>query len=222
MEMIRHIICQHRIEVEVWPALAEVYFQDERFVNPVNTKVQFEAAVYNAPTSRLTWKVNALDGGPPAGSIDAAGLYIAPLKDSLPYGLTELVTATALDDPLRQAQARVCVIGLGPEPPPKPKVELYPRRIDLYYRKYHDNTYMDLSNTMQLFRSRLFNADASQIEWLVNGAWAADGAEFMYKPAADSGSPATVNVTVRLKTDHSIMDWATVSLLNYDWPGIVA
>lgn len=224
-----HVVCQHQVEVEVWPALAEVYFRDERFVNPVNTKVQFEAAVYNAPTSRVTWEVHALDGGPGAGVIDAAGLYLAPLKGSLPYGFTEIVTATSVDDPFRQAHARVCVIGLGPEPKPKPRVEIFPRRANLYYSGNLDSTdhneYIDASNTMQLFRARLFHADPASLEWLLdlNTNPEPQGPEFpdfLYRPAA-FGNPTTVRVTVRLSTDHTILDWATVSLLNYEWPGIV-
>lgn len=217
----RNIVCQHRIEVEVSPATAEVCFQDERFSNPVDAQVRFSASVYNAPTSRVTWQVSALDGGPAAGTIDQAGLYIAPAKGSLPFGLTEIVTVTSIDDPFRQAQARVTVVGLGPLPKPKPRVEIYPRRVDLYYPQGHDNACIDSSNTMQLFRARVFHAEGQPLEWLVNGGAPTEAPDFMYSLSAP-GWPATTRITVRLKNDPGVSDWATVSQLNYDWPGIIS
>jgi len=69
-----HVICQHRIEVEVWPAAAEVSLRDERYAQPLEAHVQFSASVYNSPSNRVTWQVLDLDGGPGAGTIDAAGL----------------------------------------------------------------------------------------------------------------------------------------------------
>src|ERR1700676_87332 len=112
----RHIVCQHRVEVEVSPATAEVCFQDERFAHPFNTMVQFQAYVYNAPSNRVTWQGLNPQGGAGAGTIDAGGLYVAPLKGVHPYSLTDLVVATSVDDPFRRALAHVAIVGLGPEP----------------------------------------------------------------------------------------------------------
>jgi hypothetical protein len=227
-----HLICQHRIEVEVWPPAAEVCFRDERYANPFNTKVQFEAHVLNGPTNRVTWEVHNLDGGAGAGTIDAAGLYLAPLKDSLPYGFTDVIVATAVDDPFRRAYARVSVVGLGPAPPPPPRLEIYPRRVDLYYPEYYPlgggfnfDGYIDSSNMMQVFRALVWNASSSDVEWSCNGgpvAVTGSGPEYVYRlTPSQTGSPMTFHVEAKLSTDPTIGDFATVSLLNYWWPGVV-
>jgi hypothetical protein len=227
------LICQHRIEVEVWPPAAEACFRNERFSNPVNTKVQFEAHVFNAPTNRVTWAVHNLDGGAGAGSIDAGGLYLAPDKGSLPYGFTDIVVAASLDDPSRRAYAKVSVVGLGPLPPPPPRIEVYPRRVELYYPMYFPpgvpanyNAYIDSSNTMQLFRALVRRASPSDVQWTSDGgpvAVVGSGAEYMYKlPNSESGSSRTTfHVQAALASDPAVVDQATVTLLNYWWPGIV-
>lgn len=223
-EFCGHVICQHRIEVEVAPAQAEVCFRDERFSHPLNAKAQFEAIVYNAPSSRVTWAVHGLDGGPGAGIIDAQGLYVAPLKGpSLPFAFTEIVTATSVDDATRNASARVAVVGLGPEPKPKPIVEIYPRRVNLYYRLDPPNNYIDPSNQMQLFRALLYHSDSAEFEWLRDdtGQLFDNGPEYLYQPATLFGNETTVHVTVRLKgVSPEIKDTATITILNYAWPGI--
>lgn len=214
-----HVVCQHQIEVEIWPAAAEVLFRDERYANPLDTKIQFHATVYNAPSDRVMWQVTGSGGRPGAGVIDPAGLYIAPPKGTLPYGFSEIVTATSVDDPFRKAHARVVVIGLGPEPRPPPKVEVYPQRASLYYPEGVHNAHIDASNTMQLFRAALYHANSDDLEWLVDASPSHTGAEFFYK-VTGSGPAGEVSIEVRLQSDHSVKDEATVSLLNYSWPGI--
>lgn len=220
--VVHHVICQHQIEVEVWPAMAEVFFQDERYVNPVNTQVQFDAIVYNAPTDRVTWEVKNLNDGPGVGTIDASGLYKSPPKGSLPHGLTDVIVATAIDDPSRKAYARVALIGIGPEPEPLPKLEIFPKRVYLYYRSGPHNEYIDASNTKQLFWALLCNT-ASNLEWQASdnaSSWH-EGPWFLYEPSAISGSPKTVKIAARLKDDINIKDEATVILINYAWPDII-
>jgi len=63
-----------------------------------------------------------LQGGPGAGTIDAAGLYLAPDKGSLPFGLTDIVVATSTDDPFRKAFARVAIVGWDPNQSPPPRL----------------------------------------------------------------------------------------------------
>lgn len=214
-----HYVCRHRVEVAVWPATAELVFRDERHAHPVNTQVQFDATVFNAPTNRVVWQVHGVDGGPGAGTVDASGLYIAPAKGSLPYGLTEVVTAVSVDDPFRRAHAQVVLVGLGPEPPPQPRVEVYPSRARLYYRTGHHNDHIDDSNKMQLFRALLFHADPAQLLWEKNSVPVAAGPEYLYK-VVDT-DPSDFDITVRLSTAAGVEDRAKVSLLNYHWPGIV-
>lgn len=212
------IICQHQVEVEVWPAVAEVYYQDERYIDPVNTQVQFDAVVYNAPTDKVTWQVRSLSGGPGAGTIDAAGLYKSPPKGMLPHGLTDIIVATSVDNPFRKAYARVSLIGRGPEPPPIPKLEIFPRWTHLYRDSGYHNDHIDESNTMQLFQTIIRNT-TSKVKWQTNdGPSSVEGSSYLYKP---TGFSNPVTITASLVDDPSIKDEAKVILINYSWPGIV-
>lgn len=216
----RHVICQHRVEVEVSPASAEVCFRDERFTHPFNTMVQFHAFVYNAPSNRVTWQVLNPQGGPGAGTVDAGGLYVAPLKGAHPYALTDLVVATSVDDHFRRALAHVAVVGLGPEPKPVPRIQIFPHRAYLYHPQGPHNDYIDTSNTMQLFRVLALHADPAQVQWNVDGgATAATGPEFLYQ-LSGTGPVKTIRVNASIPGSPPVADWATVTLLNYDWPGI--
>jgi hypothetical protein len=227
-----HVICQHRIEVEVWPAAAEVSFRDERFAQPLEAQVQFSAFVYNAPSNRVTWQVLDLHGGPGAGTIDAAGLYTAPAKADLPtgltapYSLTDIVVATSVDDHFRKAFAHVEIVGWGPEPPPAPRVEIYPHRVYLYYQDGPYNNYIDPSNTMQLFRAIVHHADPAQVMWSISGVGVADtgpdyGPEHLFTAPA-TGSAQEVRIDAKIPgTTPIAADSVTVSLSNYFWPGIV-
>jgi len=215
MHNCRQFVCQHRIEVEVYPALAEVCFRDERFAQPEEAIVQFQASVYNAPSSRVVWKVVDVNGQPGAGTIDNAGLYVSPLKGTLPFGLTDIVVATSVDDPFRQAYARVAIVGLGPEPQPAPRLEVYPHRVYLYYPAGADNNYIDASHNMQLFQALVQHADPALVTWTPGGS---TGPEFLYQ-VAGAGAQTTLAVTATLPGGAS--DSATVTLLNYNWPGIV-
>jgi hypothetical protein len=213
------VICQHRVEVEVWPATAEVTFRDERFAQPLEAQVQFSAFVYNAPSNRVTWQVLDLQGGPGAGTIDAAGLYLAPDKGSLPFGLTDIVVATSTDDPFRKAFARVAIVGLGPEPKPAPTIEVYPHRTYLYYPSGYNNDYIDGCNKMQIFRAMVCHADPALVEWSISGAPVHTGPEYLF---TSSGWPSAVRIDATVPvTTPAVTDWATVTLLNYTWPGIV-
>ena len=217
-----HIICEHQIEIEVWPACAEVYFQDEAHCDPANTQVRFDAIVHNAPSCAVLWKVCSLGGGPGMGSIDASGLYTAPPKGDLLNGDTEIIVATAADDPFRQARAFVTLIGRGPEPPPPPSIMVLPKRANVYYRTGENNDYIDKSNTRQVFRALVANSDSS-VDWQVNHTTvlAADPSHlFCYTPTANSGSDTVVTITAMLSSQNAVKDEAKVVLVNYKWPGI--
>ncbi|MBI4377902.1 MAG: hypothetical protein HY578_02270 [Nitrospinae bacterium] len=218
-----HVICRHQIEVEVVPALAEVYFQDERYEDAVDTQVRFTASVYNAPTEKVSWQVLSLAGGPGAGTIDASGLYTAPLKGGHPFTVTDIIVATSVDDPMRKAYVRVTIVGRGPEPLPVPKLEVFPKTAFLYYPEGAHNNHIDKSNTMQLFRTRIHNALNPQIKWYVDNTEKQSGYQdwYLYE-LSGSGAQKTVrikaSITIGLNT---IQDEAVVMQLNYSWPGIV-
>jgi hypothetical protein len=217
------MVCQHQVEIEVWPASAEVYFHDERYADPVNTQVRFDAAVYNAPNCEVKWEVRALDGSPGQGQVDSTGLYTAPDKDGLNSGLTQIVVATAVADPKRQAFAYVTLVGRGPEPPPVATVLILPQRVNLYYRLGGDSAWIDDSNKVQVFRAVVQNSP-SNLNWFV-GASAVPEAEhgplFYFSPAAASGSDTFIPIRAQLATDATVKSEAKVVLVNYTWPGIV-
>jgi hypothetical protein len=231
--VIHHVVCQHQVEVEVWPSVAEVYFKDERFVHPVNTQVQFEASVYNAPTNRVTWQVTDLNGAPGPGNIDAAGLYTAPLKGAIQNGFTVLVVATSVDDPFRKAYAKIALIGHGPEPKPVPRLEIYPKDAYLYYPDGHHNEHIDDTNTKRLFEARIRDTALTEVEWLVDatpgspgGVSPRDGVAGKYDDrylheVTGAGMFTKVEVIARLRQNTSVRDTAMVFVHNYDWPGIV-
>ncbi len=225
--IVHHLVCQHRVEVEVWPALAEVYFQNERYVDPVNTKVQFDAAVYNGPTNLVTWRVNDPKGAPGLGTIDDYGLYVAPkFNPAWPYGITEIITATAVDDPSRQAYARVALMGRGPEPKPDPKIEIFPKKAYLYYDPATgNNDFIDVSNTRQFFRANLYCSPPAEVDWFVGEEPGWDykktGWWYLFDPDGQGVDFQTAKVTARLKDKPQIRDEAIVVMLNYAWPGII-
>lgn len=222
-QVFHQIVCQHQIEVEVWPANAEVYFRDERYTDPVNTQVRFHASVYNGMSSKVNWDVQDPAGNPGAGSIDPTGLYLAPPKGSLSHGTTDIIIATAAENPFRKAYAFVTLIGNGPEPIPHPTVEIFPRQAYLYYPQGHDNAYIDQSNTQQLFRATIRHSTGTAVEWLVDSVvqgGAGTAPWFLYQ-VTGSGSPKVVRVSVRLSTQPAIIDEAKVIQINYTWPGLV-
>ena len=218
------IVCQHQVEVEVWPAQAEVYFQKEAHIDPVNTQVRFDAIVYNAASNNVLWEVTDIAGNPGAGTIDPTGLYTAPPMG--PHGLTDIVVATSIDDPMRKASAMVSLIGFGPAPTPDPIIEIFPKRAYVYYplNKNSDdfNEYIDASNTKCLLRAYIRNSDYDQVIWEFNGiekepSW--NKPWFIYKPEK-LGDNAEINIEARLKNDPNIKDQMNLFVLNYKWPGM--
>lgn len=217
-----HIICRHRVEIEVWPQSAELYFRDERYCNPANTQFRFAATVYNAPDDAVAWSVYALDGKPGLGTIDASGQYCAPDKGGLTSGYTEVVVAAAQADPLRRAEAYVTVVGLGPEPLPPPIIMLLPRKVTLYYRDGYNNGFIDESNTMQMFEALVQNSSAG-ITWLIDNlpAPGADNSRFYLYKVPSSGPDKAVTITAKIGGPPAASDSAKVVLVNYKWPDVI-
>ncbi len=223
--MVHEIECRHQVEVEVWPASATAYFQDERFVNPIDTQVRFDAAIYNSPYW-VTWEVKSLAGGPGAGTIDPSGLYTAPPKGTYPHGLTDLIVATTVEAPHRQAYARVTLIGFGPAPQPVSRLQIFPKQAYIYASLEASalNTFIDQSNRQQRFVASIHNLPlgaSPQIKWQVVGFGlsATDTDFFLVKSSDLPAAQSDVFVTATLGAPYDITDTARIYLLNYAWPG---
>lgn len=208
--------CCNKIEIIIEPANSKVYFSDEAYVDPVNTQTRFSATVFNSSSTAVKWLVSSANGGPGAGSIDAYGLYTAPNKGLLANGYTDVVTAISLEDPTRRASALVTVQGEGPEPVAESIIEIYPKRVNLYFRHGAKNQYIDACNKSQRFDYRKINCPDDEVEWSSSyGMVDINGHYF----APDSGSTSsTAQVKVALKHDPGVYDTAFITLLNYYWP----
>ena len=234
IRVVHHMVCRHQVEVAVQPPRAELYFHDERWVDPINTQLRFEAVVYNADRG-VTWQVLAPGGGPGAGTIDATGVYRAPDKGALASGTTDVVVATARADPLRKAFAWVTLVGLGPLPEPAPRIEIWPKHVTLFYANLHDNPYIDDSNKLFVFRAFPRHAAIPTVQWAIKAPTTvlAPGTVTLsstdtdlctyWAPAPPSGPPyppVEVTITAQLPAYSGVQDDATVVLLNYVWPGL--
>ena len=217
-DVYHQIVYRHQVEIEVWPARAEVHFADDWTANPATAQVRFEAQVYNSSQGH-SWAVLNIAGGPGQGTIDASGLYRAPPKSGLASGTSELVVATSREDPLRKATAWVTLVGLGPKPAKAAEVAIFPRRANLYYRSGANNNMIDEGNKVRQFEATVFNTGA-QVEWLVNNApQGVVGPWFLYQTPA-AGAPTLITVRARLQGDPGVFAEAKVLQLNYDWPGV--
>lgn len=219
VKIVHHLVSRHGVELEIRPARATLYFQDERGIDPVDTLIRFEAVVYNSDRG-ATWQVLAPDGAPGAGSIDVTGLYRAPNKNGLPSGTTDVVVASARADPLRKAFALVTVVGRGPAPTPTPRIEIWPKQRGLYYQSGADNAYIDDSNKKQLFRASLSHAPAPQVTWLVDGVVQGGTDTWFLYEAPANGAGALVTVAAQIQAVPAVQDNAKIIVRNYDWPGL--
>ncbi|MGH7119779.1 MAG: hypothetical protein ACREFP_12445 [Acetobacteraceae bacterium] len=217
--IVHHAVCRHRVEVEVRPAAAELYFHDERWIDPVNTQIRFEAVAYNTDTG-VTWQVLAPGGGPGAGAIDATGSYLAPNKGALASGTTDIVVATARADPLRKACAFVTLVGLGPLPAPQPVIEIWPKSRTLYYVNGADNSYIDDCNKMQLFRAFPKNSPGGGVTWRIDGAVQTGNDIFFLYSSPNSGTVASHAVSAEIQGMPTVADTAKLIVRNYVWPGL--
>src|SRR5262249_20168477 len=148
---------------------------------------------------------------------DASGLYRAPPKGALASGATEIVVASAREDPLRKAFSWVTLVGVGPQPVTPPEVTIWPKRVNLYYAHGANNDYIDDCNKRCEFSSAIYGA-AAQTEWLVDGAPHGLGPKFVYT-APNTGAPSVVIVRAQLQGQPTVFDEATIFQRNYDWPG---
>jgi hypothetical protein len=221
VEVVHHVTRRHRAELEVWPARAVVAFRDERSANPVDTRVRFEATVFNACNTAVRWDVLDPKGGPGAGSIDETGLYSAPAFASSLDGHTDVVVATLVEDPLRTAYAWVTLVGQGPWPVQAPRIEVRPKTAVLYYPNGHDNAFIDASNTMQFFRAKIRDSSTTAVEWRVDGVVqpGETGELFLYR-VLGAGATKKVRIEVRIAGVAGAADRAEVMQINYDWPGL--
>jgi hypothetical protein len=223
---IHHLICQHQIEVEIWPPSAEVYFEDERYSDPANSQIRFDATVYNASTDRVIWSVQNLNGEQGAGSIDSTGLYVAPHKGSFVHGTTDLIVASSSEDRFRRAYAFVTLIGAGPEPKPAAKVEIYPKVTELYFPR--TKNFIDESNTKQVFHALVKNHVNQNVVWT---ATSNPNISSPFTLMPDINTPTCllslntssdsfnwIEIKAALTDDATIFDEAKVVPIHYYWP----
>jgi hypothetical protein len=221
--VVHHMLYRHQVEVAVQPPRTELYFRDERWIDPIDTQIRFEAVVYNSDRG-ATWQVLAPDGGTGHGTIDATtGLYQAPDKGTLDSGTTDVVVATARADPLRKAFAWVTLVGLGPLPVPPPRIEIWPKLVTLYYWNNDDNTYIDDSNKLWVFRAFPRHATNPTVQWSATAGTVVTGSpdtSWCTYTAPASGGIAEATITAALASDSTVTDDAKVVLLNYIWSGL--
>ncbi len=214
--------CEHQVEIELWPPNAEAYFANERYADPATAQVRFDATVYNAPTSRIRWDVRDASGNLGKGTIDNTGVYHAPPKTAgMDSGMTEIVCATAVDDPLRKAFAYVTIVGRGPAPAPIPTILILPKTTEVFYpgTEYH-NEYMDPSKTVQRFEAIITKTTDRQVIWKFNTVeQVGHTLPWINYRAIGPGGTAFVKVTATLKNHPSVHDEAELVVTNYVWPG---
>jgi len=218
VDVIHHVVCRHQVEVEVSPPRAELYFGDERWTDLIDTQIRFEATVFNSELG-VHWQVYDAAGGPGAGTIDATGLYQAPAKGGVASGHTDVVVATSVEDPLRKAYAWITLIGEGPLQAPDPRIEIWPRRVNLYYATTNDNTYIDDSNKIQLFQATIWNSTIQTVTWQVHSGAGIIDANGLYR-APNSGADQQLVIVRGYINSTTLYDEAKVVLLNYVWPGL--
>lgn len=217
--IVHHAVCQHRVEVVVSPARAQLVFQDEADADPINTRIRFEATVLNSDRG-VTWQVVSPMGGPGAGTIDATGLYRTPPFAAHASGVTDIVVATSRADPLRRAYAWLTVVGRGPASAPRARVEIWPRRATIYH-KTGNARYVDACNKRQVFRAYVTHAANPDVKWIVGGVPRAggppDSSWFIFE---GDGAEALQDVVIRaeLGADPSVSDHALVTVRDYNWP----
>ena len=216
---VRDIVCRPRAEVEVSPATAELYFADERWVDPINTQIRFAATTYNSDRG-VTWQVLAPEGGPGAGTIDETGLYRSPVKGALASGSSDVVVATCRADPLRRAFAWVTLIGLGPLEPPVPRIDVWPPTATVYYQSGEDNQYISDSNKVRLFRAELFDSPGPGVVWQIDGVVQTGNQPWFLYTAPVSGGTAAVALTAQSQAAPATTTQVRIVLLNYFWPGL--
>lgn len=228
--VVREVRCIHQVEVEIWPSNAEVYFRNERYVDPVSTQVRFSAAVYNAAKDQVYWAVLNLDGGPGRGQIDASGLYTAPVHAPGVHGTTDVIVASAADDPTRRAYAHVTLVGAGPVAVAAPTIELFPRQAQLYYPAKNEtddpNRFIDVSNTRQLFRARVRDVNEGALTWQINGVPGtftttlldADRVCELVVSAAGAVPEQRIDISVRISAAPQVIARASARVSHYSWP----
>lgn len=214
--VVHHVTRRHRAGLEVWPPRATVAFRDEHGANPANTVQRLEAFVVNARSSAVRWEVHAPGGGAGVGAIDATGLYRAPDWAPGLSGRTDVVAATLVEDPLRTAYAWIALVGDGPAPALMPRILVRPKHAYLYHPAGADNSFIDASNTMQIFRASVHDAPAGPIAWRVDGALRPETGDQLLFRLTGSGGVGGHEVRAEVP---GASDTARVTTINYDWPG---
>ncbi len=164
-------------------------------VTPTSATVQIGTATrfwptVTLPTKTLTWKINGVIGGSPTvGTIDADGLYTAPLTVPTPATVTILATSTS--DPSQSATVTATIVTTPPV---------------AIYGPLPSTSIIQVGTTQQLI-APVENTIDTSVTWLVNGIVGGNNTVGTISPAGlflapgRMPNPSTVTVTAVANAD---------------------
>ena len=161
---------------------------------------QFAVTVGGTTNQNVTWYVDNIKGGNASvGTVDASGLYTAPL--SLPSGETVSVSAVSVADTTKSASASISIVA-----------NASPVAVSI-----SPTSAVVQGNMTQQFTAQIAGTSNTSVKWLVNGTIGGSGTLgtissnglYMAPPCPASG---TVTVTAQSAYDTSSSASATVSL----------
>jgi hypothetical protein len=166
----------------------------------VGTTIRFTPTV-TLPVKTLTWKVNGVVGGSATvGTIDADGLYAAPL--TVPTPPTVTIIATSTSDSSKSATATATIVTTPPI---------------AIYGPLPPTTIIQVGTTQQL-NAPVENAVDTSVKWLVNGIIGGNNtvgtisAAGLFLAPGRVPTPSTVTVTAVSNSDPSKSVSGTITI----------
>lgn len=163
---------------------------------------QFKASVINSSDTAVTWQVDGVTGGnSTVGTIDATGLYTAPVAVPSPAVVT--VTAVSHADPTQTATAQVTIVAAS-----SVQVSVTPGTV-----------LVDAGKTQQ-FRANVLGSKNTAVTWQVNGVAGGNATvgtiddNGMFTAPTAVPSPGTVTVTAVATADATRTATAAASILD--------
>src|SRR3984893_18509875 len=173
------------------------------FVPVLGTK-KFTAAVANTSSPAVTWQVNGTPGGEPThGTIDATGLYTAPLPIPSPSAVT--IAAVLQAEPTKMATAQAHIS-------PPLTVAVSPSNISA-----------QVGHAQTLIATLQYDYQNKGVTWTLTGAGCSGSAcgslsttafSAVYVAPKKAPSPATVTATATSTSDSTKTSAATITITN--------